>query len=138
MVLSAAVENWSEGKGGLGRALVSSQARVALVLAAAVHYDKAEAGESLESVQARLREGVLIDDLTTLDWLSRSLHDLSPGWRLRALADEADRRIISRTEDRTGSEWRRRAQQRLGQTSGQAAAPETLGSSNENTAGASG
>ena len=136
MVLTAAIENWAEGRGGLGRALVSSQARVALVLAAAIHYDKAEAGESIGSVQDRLRDGVLIDDITTLDWLSSGLRELSPGWRLRELADEADRRILQRTEGLTGSQWRRRAEQRL---SGKPAAQSSLGARpNESTDGASG
>jgi hypothetical protein len=97
-VLGAAVNNWEDGREGLGRGIIGSQVRIAFVLAVAVHYDLPEAQTTLEQVAQRLRSGVPIDELTVLDWLSTTIHALtSEDDGLWVLADAADSRIIEAT-----------------------------------------
>lgn len=94
MVLSAAVTNWEDGREGLGKGLIGSQARVALVLAAAVHYDLPTASSTVEQVAQRLRTGVPIDQQLVLDWIAdTALRYSVPGDGLAAVTQEADVRL---------------------------------------------
>lgn len=94
MVLSAAVTNWDDGRQGLGKGLIGSQARVALVLAAAVNYDLPQAKSTVEQVAQRLRTGVPIAQAQLLDWLADTAQRYSlPGDGLAGVTAEADARL---------------------------------------------
>jgi hypothetical protein len=94
MVLTAAVTNWEDGRQGLGKGLIGSQARVALVLAAAVNYDLPQASSTVEQVAQRLRTGVPIAQPQVLDWIAdTALRYSLPGDGLAAVAQEADARL---------------------------------------------
>lgn len=122
-VLAAACTNWEDDREGLGRGIIQAQARVALVLSAAVHYDLPEASATLEDVARRLRVGVPIDELTQLDWLAATAVQLSqPGDGLLRLAARADERIIKLTADQPQHPLRERAFSRL-EPNNQVAAP---------------
>lgn len=98
-VLGAAVTNWEDGRQGLGKGIIGSQVRVAFVLSVAIHYDLPEASDSLEHVAQRLRAGVPIDYYVVLDWLSKTIHELTgKDEGMWELADTADERIITATE----------------------------------------
>jgi hypothetical protein len=93
-VLRAAVENWDEGKQGLGEGLMGTQARVALVLAAASFYDLAQASATIEGVAARLHAGVPLDPPTVLDWLAQTaVQPGTPSAALTAVQRRADGRL---------------------------------------------
>jgi len=93
--LNAACTNWTEGREALGRGLVASQARVAVVLGAASFYDLPQAAPDLGHVNARLAAGVPLDEVALLAWLSQisSQHAL-PGDGLAELARQLDRRLL--------------------------------------------
>jgi hypothetical protein len=74
-VLRAAVENWDKGKLGLGKGLIGTQARVALVLGAAAFYDLPQASLSIEAVTARLQAGVPLLAGPVLDWIAQTAAD---------------------------------------------------------------
>jgi len=76
-IVGAAVTNWAEGREGLGRGLITTQARVALVLAAAVHSDLPQAAAKLEQVTARLKRGVPLKQEKLLSWLESSLSGMA-------------------------------------------------------------
>jgi hypothetical protein len=71
-VLRAAVENWDQDKQGLGKGLIATQARVALVLEAAAFYDLSVASATIEGVSGRLRNGVPLTQPVLLDWLAQA------------------------------------------------------------------
>jgi hypothetical protein len=97
-VLNAAINNWEDGREGLGKGIIASQVRVAFVLFVAVHYDLPQASDSLEEVAERLRAGVPIDELAVLNWLSGTIHELTgKSEGLYGLAQRADERIIEAT-----------------------------------------
>ncbi|MCH7472547.1 hypothetical protein IIA79_06300 [bacterium] len=99
MMIEVACNNWADGREGLGRGLLKPQARVALVLAAAVHYDMDEASQTLEAVSRRLRAGVPLDPVITMDWLASIASELAAGDNgLAAIAAAADERILALTE----------------------------------------
>jgi hypothetical protein len=113
-VLKAARENWDEDSKGLGRGLIASQARVALVLAAAVHYDLPEPSASMARLAERLTAGVILDPVNTLDWLASTATLLSvPGDELPQIAVLADRHIVQLTADNSDHPLRQRALARL-------------------------
>jgi hypothetical protein len=94
MVLSAAVTNWEDGRQGLGKGLIGSQARVALVLAAAVNYDLPKASSTVEQVAQRLRTGVPVDQAQMLDWIADTAQRYNlPGDGLAGVAAETDARL---------------------------------------------
>ncbi len=118
-ILAAAVTNWDEGREGLGRGLVQTQTRVALVLSAAVNYDLPEASRTLAGVAERLKAGVPLDYPTVLDWLADlSLQHSAAAPELAAIAAEADARIMRYTAQQPDGEPRRRASARQKANSG--------------------
>jgi hypothetical protein len=99
-IMGAAVTNWDEGREGLGRGLVQTQTRVALVLSAAVNYDLPEASRTLAGVAERLKAGVPLDYPTVLDWLADiSLQHSAAAPELAAVVAEADARILKLTAE---------------------------------------
>ena len=74
-VLTAAAQNWDDGRDGLGRGLILAQARVAVLLSAASFYDMPKSG-NLQVVEARLRAGVPIYPAVTMDWIAETCHRL--------------------------------------------------------------
>ena len=118
-ILEAAVTNWDDGREGLGRGLVQTQTRVALVLSAAVNYDLPEASRTLAGVAERLKAGVPLDYPTVLDWLADlCLQHASAAPELTDIADECDARILRLTAGSSDSEPRQRAQAREKANSG--------------------
>ena len=71
-VLHAAAENWAEGRDLLGRGLVTAQARLALVIAAAVHYDLPYPSPTLEQAAERLRSGVPLKPGSVEQWITET------------------------------------------------------------------
>jgi hypothetical protein len=113
MVLSAAVTNWEDGRQGLGKGLIGSQARVALVLAAAVHYDLPQASSTVEQVAQRLRTGVPIAQPQVLDWIAdTALRYRLPGDPLAEVAAEADARLAQLLAAQPDSKLKARMVQR--------------------------
>lgn len=113
MVLSAAVTNWEDGRQGLGKGLIGSQARVALVLAAAVHYDLPQASSTVEQVAQRLRTGVPIAQPQVLDWMAdTALRYSLPGDGLAEVAREADTRLAQLLADAPEARLASRLEQR--------------------------
>lgn len=97
-VLEAAIENWEDEREGLGRGVIIAQARVALVMSAAVHYDLPEPSLTLEGVAGRLRVGVPIDEVALLSWIASTAIAYSPsGGALREIARVADGRVLELT-----------------------------------------
>lgn len=94
-VLRAAVQNWDEAKTGLGKGLIGTQARVALVLGAATFYDMPHGAATLEGASMRLRNGVPLDERAVLDWLAQTAYDQQAvgGGGLREVRDAADARL---------------------------------------------
>jgi hypothetical protein len=112
-ILGAAVTNWDEGREGLGRGLVQTQTRVALVLSAAVNYDLPQASRTLAGVAERLKAGVPLDYPTVLDWLADiSLQHSPAAPELAGVVAETDARILQLTADQPDSAVRHRAQAR--------------------------
>lgn len=101
MVLSAAVTNWEDGRQGLGKGLIGSQARVALVLAAAVNYDLPKASSTVEQVAQRLRRGVPVAQAPLLDWIADTAQRYSlPGDGLADVRAETDARLARLLADK--------------------------------------
>ena len=97
-VLEAACHNWDDGREGLGRGVIIAQARVALVMSAAVHYDLPEPSLTLEGVAGRLRVGVPIDAVALLEWISSTADAFAPGGgALDELAEVANQRALELT-----------------------------------------
>jgi hypothetical protein len=71
-VLHAAMENWAEGRDLLGRGLVTAQARLALVISAAVHYDLPYPSPTLEQAAERLRSGVPLKPGSVEQWIAET------------------------------------------------------------------
>jgi hypothetical protein len=93
-LLSAATTNWDDGREGLGKGLVAAQARVALVLAAAVNYDLPQASSSLEEIAARLHSGMPLDQRVLLEWLATTAGQLGEnGDTLKSIAAQSTARL---------------------------------------------
>jgi hypothetical protein len=134
VMLSAACKNWDDGRDGLGRGLAESQARVALVLAAALNYDLPHASATVEQVAQRLRAGVPLDPATVLDWLADTAAQCSlPGDGLSEVSAQADARLLTLIQGEPQHPLLKRAAGR-----GHAPAPGTpgpaAGGARENTA----
>jgi hypothetical protein len=94
-VLTAAAQNWDDGRDGLGRGLILAQARVAVLLSAASFYDMPKSG-NLQVVEARLRAGVPIYPAVTMDWIAETCHRLEgAGNGLGQLGKGADARLAT-------------------------------------------
>jgi hypothetical protein len=94
--LLAAAENWDQGRRGLGKGLILTQARIAVVLAAAVHYDLPEASQTLRGAERRLEAGVPLRPALLLDWIAETAsHNGARDADLRNLAREADTRMTA-------------------------------------------
>ncbi|MCC7477877.1 hypothetical protein IT575_05405 [bacterium] len=112
-VLLAAARNWEEGRDGLGRGLVLSQARVAVVLAAAVHYDLGQASATIIGASRRLAAGVPLRPAQTLDWIAEtSQRNARTGDRLGELALACDLRLLALPAQQLPAELKKRAELR--------------------------
>jgi hypothetical protein len=94
-VLRAAVQNWEQDKQGLGKGLIGTQARVALVLGAATFYDLPSGARTLEAVSSRLESGVPIDSRIVYDWLAQTAWEQREvgGTGLQKVQEEVDQRL---------------------------------------------
>jgi hypothetical protein len=124
-VLAAATTNWDEGREGLGKGLIMAQARVAVTLAAAQYYDLPLASASIAGVSRRLSAGVPLEPEIVLDWVADTSLRLAPGSPpLKALSQEADRRLAALIAGHPGSGWDKRIElRRNGPPKAVAAAP---------------
>ncbi len=112
-VLLAAAKNWEEGRDGLGRGLVLSQARVAVVLAAAVHYDLPQASTTLMGASRRLAAGVPLRPAIVLDWMADTAQrNARSGDSLGELALKADLRLLALPAAQLPAETKKRAELR--------------------------
>lgn len=129
-VLRAAVQNWDEGKTGLGKGLIGTQARVALVLGAAAFYDLTQSAATIEGVSARLQNGVPLDKAVLLDWLAQTAADQADtaGQPLRSFQRAVDAQLGGLLQP--GSLLRQRYDKRNGQ-------PESDGDQADKTQGSS-
>jgi hypothetical protein len=94
-VLTAAAQNWDDGRDGLGRGLILAQARVAVALSAASFYDMPNSG-NLQQVTGRLAAGVPIYPAVTMDWIAETCHRLEgAGNGLGGLYKAADTRLAA-------------------------------------------
>jgi len=71
-VLHAAADNWAQGREALGRGVVTSQSRLALVIAAAMHYDLPYPSPTLEQAAGRLRSGVPLKPGSVEQWIAET------------------------------------------------------------------
>ena len=93
-IVGAAVTNWADGREGLGRGLIGTQSRVALVLAAAVHSDLPQAAAGLAQIEERLAAGVPLRQEVLLPWLAQSCRQFAgPGDGLAELAAQVTARL---------------------------------------------
>jgi len=121
-VLSAAAQNWDEGRQGLGQGLILAQARVAVVLSAAGFYDMNTPG-NLQQVAARLTAGVPVYPAQTMDWIAETCHRLAPaGHDLKALGQQADTRLAYMLVSKPSAQFAARMQARAAQPKAAAAA----------------
>lgn len=114
-VLRAAVQNWDQDKQGLGKGLIGTQARVALVLDAATFFDMPTGAATLEGVSRRLRNGVPLDERMVYDWLAQTAWDQQAvgGAELRRVQQSADARLAGLLKT-PGSVLRQRYDKRTG------------------------
>jgi hypothetical protein len=95
-MLDSAAKNWAEGRDTLGRGLLIAQARAAIVLGAAVHYDLPDASSTLKGLARRLHAGVPIYPALLFDWLAQNAADSAFGPdRLARTALSLDARLLS-------------------------------------------
>lgn len=112
-VLLAAARNWEEGREGLGKGLVLSQARVAVVLAAAVHYDLPQASTTLMGASRRLAAGVPLRPALLLDWMAGTAQrNARSGDQLGELALKVDLRLLALPLSQLPAETKKRAELR--------------------------
>lgn len=115
-ILGPAVNNWDDGRQGLGKGLIAGQARVALVLSAARHYDHSVASRTLEGASNRLRGGVPLDYATVLDWIAETAGQADGIEQLAELARRADQRLLASSSALQDGDLRIRAEARLNGT----------------------
>jgi hypothetical protein len=113
-VLTAAAQNWDDGREGLGKGVILAQARVAVALGAAVFYDMPRASASVAGVSRRLAAGVPLYPAVTMDWIAETCFRLKgAGNGLEQLSKGADARLQTLLAGRTGDPLHARMQARL-------------------------
>lgn len=123
-ILAPAVKNWDDGREGLGKGLIAGQARVALVLAAARYYDRAEASKSLVVIGDRLHSGVPLNHVTVLDWIAETAARIETDDGLRLVARQADEYLLEYSSALEEGDLRIRADARLNINNGAGEASE--------------